>query len=243
MPSRPQRYGRPSFSPGAWNVSTKLAIALIVGSILAWALKGSVGGLLYLTPAWVVGHLSLWQVVTYAFVDAGPFALLFDALILWQIGGALEATWGARRVVAYSIGMAVAAGVVTVLISLGLPSLAFGQFAGGTVAALALWVAYGWSMGRTQTNFWGIPVSGNWLAGIGVLFVVIEAAFSGWRGAVPEILGVLFTFVAIKWTSPRHLWLRFQSWRLQRQLRGRSRHLRIISKDRNTPTDSDRYLH
>ncbi len=42
----------------------------------------------------------------------------------------------------------------------------------------ALWVAYGLSFGRRQTNFWGLPVSGNVFALIGVGFVFLNGAFS-----------------------------------------------------------------
>jgi hypothetical protein len=43
--------------------------------------------------------------------------------------------------------------------------------------------------------------------------------------------------------SPRFLWLRFTSWRLQHQLRGRAKHLKVVSRDRNIGGGSDNYLH
>lgn len=104
-------------------------------------------------------------------------------------------------------------------------------------------MAYGLSFGRAQTNFWGMPVSGNVFALLGVAFVALTALLDSWRGVVPEAFALALTFAALRLNGPRVTWLRFQNWRLQRRLKGRARHLRLISKDRNTPTDSDRYLH
>jgi hypothetical protein len=104
-------------------------------------------------------------------------------------------------------------------------------------------VAYGLSLGRAQTNFWGLPVSGNILAAIGAGFVFLDGAFNGWLLVVPAVLGLLLTAVYVRAGGPELWWLRFQSWRLQRRMRGRSKHLRVVAPDRNTPQDSDRYLH
>jgi hypothetical protein len=53
----------------------------------------------------------------------------------------------------------------------------------------------------------------------------------------------MLTALYVKWGSPRVLWLRFSTWRLQRQLRGRSRHLKVVTKDRNIGGGSDGFLH
>jgi hypothetical protein len=45
-------------------------------------------------------------------------------------------------------------------------------------------------------------------------------------------------FVYMKGASPRRLWLQIQHWRLQRQLRGRARNLRVVSSER----PNDRFL-
>jgi hypothetical protein len=102
------------------------------------------------------------------------------------------------------------------------------------------WVSYGLSLGRGQTNFWGIPITGNVFAAIGAGFVVLNALTSSWGAQIPELFGLGISFLYMRGGSPRHLWLRLQHWRLQRQLRGRSRHLRVISHER--PDSSDKYL-
>jgi hypothetical protein len=107
----------------------------------------------------------------------------------------------------------------------------------------ALWVASGLVIGRGQTNFWGIPLTGNTFALIGVGFVVLTAAFSSVFAVIPEALALGLTWAYVRGASPRLVLLKLQSWRFQRQLKARSRHLKVVGKDRNTPKDSDRFLH
>jgi hypothetical protein len=135
------------------------------------------------------------------------------------------------------------AGVLTVLLALVIPSIGRMTYYGGWAMSGSLWVAYGLSHGRGQTNFWGMPVSGNVFAAIGAAFVLLSAARFGPVGVVPQLLALALTFLYVRGFSPRLLWLKLQSARLQRQLRGRSRHLKVVDRDRNMPRDSDRFLH
>lgn len=224
-------------------MSVRLALALLVGSVVFALGRQSYGALLLLAPADVFLHLLLWQPLTYCFVETSATGVLFGALVLWQLGGALEQSWGPRRLLTFAIGTTVLAGLLTTGLAFLLGPLALMRFAGGWVMASALWVAYGLSLGRAQTNFWGLPVSGNILAAIGAAFVFLDGAFNGWLLVVPAVLGLLLTAVYVRVGGPELWWLRFQSWRLQRRMRGRSKHLRVVAPDRNTPRDSDRYLH
>ncbi|XXF76723.1 DUF1751 domain-containing protein [Myxococcaceae bacterium GXIMD 01537] len=223
--------------PTLESASSKLALGLVAGSVLFLLTKNGTGGLLLLLPQSVFGSFLLWQPFTYGFIQPSALGIIFGALIIWSIGGWLEMTWGSRRMLMVSVGTTVLAGFLTVLLSyvVALPPL----FAGGTVLTTVLWVAYGLSIGRGQTNFWGFPLSGNALAGIGAGFVLLEALTSSWRNSVPELFGLILIFAYVKGASPRRLWLHFQHWRLQRQLRSRSKHLHVVGKER---PDSDRYL-
>ena len=170
--------------------------------------------------------------------------VIFGALILWSIGGGLEQTWGAKKMVSFAVGTTVLAGVLTVALAIpfdGVRSI----YGGGTVMTTALWVAFGLSWGNRQTGFWGMPVTGNVLALIGVGFVVLQAAFarSLWV-VVPEALAILMTVAVVKLNFPGGSIERFNSWRLRRQLDKRRNHLNVVSGDkRNMPSDSDRFLH
>jgi len=244
---RPMRSGRfgGGFGggfPGLESMSAKLAVGLVAGSVLFLLTKNTGGGLLLLQPG-TLGSF-LWQPFSYSFIEASPLGIIFGAIIIWSFGSWLEGVWGARRMLLVTLGCTVLAGFVTALL---IPLiLKLGPlYTGGTVMASVLWVAYGLTIGKGQTNFWGIPLSGNALAGIGAGFVVLgmltrgNNLFEGLLIQLPEVLGLLFVFVYMKGASPRRLWLGLQHWRLQRQLRGRARNLRVISDER--PSD-DRYL-
>ncbi len=238
---RPMRRGFRPVLPGLQGVAAWLAVALIAGSVVYALTRDGLGALLLLVPGAVLrGYL--WQPLTYGFVENSPLGVIFGALILWQLGGALEQTWGSRRMALFALGTTVLAGILTVLLALVVPALRLIPFPGGFVMGSALWVAYGLSFGRRQTNFWGLPVSGNVFALIGVGFVFLSGAFSSFLYVVPSAVALLLTWAYLRVGGPSDWFLRFQSWRLQRQLRSRSKHLTLVSPDRNTPRDSDRFL-
>lgn len=226
--------------PGLEAMAAKLAIGLVAGSVL-FLLTRSTGGILLLLTPGKLGSF-LWQPLSYSFIETSPMGIIFGAIIIWSIGGWLEGVWGPRRMLLVALGCTVLAGVVTAVAAFVIPVAAV--YAGGSVMATILWVAYGLVIGRGQTNFWGIPLSGNAFAGIGVGFVALRVLTSGdnpIEGLVyqlPEVLGLLFVFIYMRGASPRRLWLQIQHWRLQRQLRGRARNLRVVSSER----PNDRFL-
>lgn len=230
------------FGPPLRSMAAKLAIALVACSILGSLFQSFTGETLRLVPGQVLG-LALWQTVTYIPLAGSPMGVIFGALILWSMGGALEMGWGPRRLLWFAVGTTFAAGLLTVAASLLAPTLRGFPYPGGEVMAGIVWVTYGLSVGRAMSNFWGLPVSGNGLALIGVGFVVLNAVYGGWQLVVPEVIGLGLAFLYLRTGSPKMWLLRLQSWRLQRQLRARSRRLRVIGGQRNMPSDSDRYLH
>jgi membrane associated rhomboid family serine protease len=218
-----------------------LAIALIAVSVVAAVFRPFLG-LVALFPDAVL-HGFVWQLLTYALVENSPMGVIFGALITWSIGGALEMTWGRRRMLLFVAGVVVLAAVFTVGLSLLVPSLVREGYPGGTVMTGALWVAYGLQIGRGPANFWGLPTTGNVLALIGVGFVFLNAAFAGLSTVIPSAFALLFTFLYTRGFRPSELWLRFRSWQLQRDLNKRASHLRSIDGGRNIGGDSDKYLH
>lgn len=221
---------------GVESMAARLAIGLVVGSVLS-LLAGPLGALLMLNPEAVVPGLQLWQPFTYAFVERSPLGIIFGAFLLYSMGGGLEMSLGSRRLLWLLWGGTVLAGLLTVLLGLIVPLR--GYYSGGWVMGTIAWVTYGLFIGRGQTNFWGIPITGNVFAAIGAGFVVLNALTSSWVTQIPELFALGISYLYVHGGSPRKLWLRLQHWRLQRQLRGRSRHLRVISEER---PQSDKYL-
>lgn len=227
----------------AYSASAKLAIAMVVVSVLS-ALVPLLATWLILTPALAVTRFALWQPLSYAFIATNPLQVIFGAFIIWSMGSALESSWGTRRMLAFALGTTFAAGVLTALLALVWGTLWANSFAGAYVLSTVLWVGYGWSFGRSQMNFFGMPVTGNTFALIGVGFVALNAAFA--RSIVPllpEVLGILITYGYVKLGSPRVFFLRLRHWKMQRDLKSRSKHLNVVSGGRNGDRGSDRFLH
>lgn len=240
---RPIRGGGGGFGggvPGIHSTSAKLAIAVIAASILTFAL--GLQAWVSLVPGMVFGNFALWQPVTYALIGRSPMEVLFSALIIWQMGSFFEMTWGSRRTLYFGFGLTVLAGVLTALLALVFSPLRSFPFGGAGVIASVLWVGYGLSFGRSQVNFWGMPLSGNAFAGIGALFVVLQAAFSGLVAVIPDIFALGLAAAWVRLGSPKVWWLRFQSWRLNRELRGRSKHLRVVDPKSSSTREEDRWL-
>lgn len=239
---------RPRVSLGLPPIRTagaKLAIGLVAGSLIfAVAQQMGYGLWLILVPKLVVHSFALWQFLTYAFVETNAMGVIFGALILWSIGGSLEQTWGARRMVLFALGITVASGLLTFASAFIYAPIWNVYFAGGNVMTTALWIAFGLSWGTRQTGFWGMPVTGNVLALIGVGFVVLNAAFGSPMMVIPDVFAIALTFAFVKLGFPERTLERFNSWRLRRQLARRRAHLDVVSgQKRNMPTDSDRFLH
>ncbi|HZI11111.1 MAG TPA: DUF1751 domain-containing protein [Myxococcus sp.] len=225
--------------PGLESMSSKLAVALVAGSVLFHLTKSGQGGLLLLLPDFVFTRFYLWQPFTYAFTENDPFGIIFGAIIIWSIGGWLEQTWGSKRLLLVAVGITALAGFLTAGLALLVPNAVMPGYVGGNVMTSVLWVAYGLAIGRGETNFWGMPLSGNAFAGIGAGFVVLMAIINGFQTQVPDILGLVLVFAYVRGASPRKLWLHLQHWKLQRQLKGRSKHLQVVPRDR---PDRDQFL-
>jgi membrane associated rhomboid family serine protease len=227
--------------------AAKMAVVFVVASLAFYLTKSLTAEWIPLVPYGVTHQLKIWQLVTYSVLfDASPMSFIFGVLVLVSVGGALEAQWGAKRLWLFSFGIALLSGALTVALSLVLPPVAVQLYTGANVIVSAQWVGYGLLVGRGRTNFFGLPVTGNTLALIGASFVLLNLVLQSahWAAMVPDVLGLLLTFVHVRYGFPQEAWTRLQSWRLQRDLQKRSSHLRVISgEDRNTSRGSDKYLH
>jgi membrane associated rhomboid family serine protease len=69
------------------------------------------------TPADAVGHLFLWQFVTYMFLHAGVGHLLMNMLMLWFFAPRLERRWGSPAFVRFYLIVGAGAGVFHALVA------------------------------------------------------------------------------------------------------------------------------
>jgi membrane associated rhomboid family serine protease len=160
--------------------------------------SGTLGALWLLLSPSAVFRGAVWQPITYAFIEVSALGLLFDAILLVTIGGELERWWGPRRLVRFLIGVVVVSGVLTVALALAFPPLRHLHFAGGPAMATAAWCAYGWSLGTRLTNFWGLTVTGDQLALIGIGIVIMRSAYGSLLYVLPDLITVALTYAFVR---------------------------------------------
>ena len=117
-------------------------VACFVG---AWLLQVGFGvsvlGLAGLRPESVLSGFWVWQPVTYMFLHAGLFHILFNMLALWMFGVELERLWGRTFFLKYYFVTGVGAAVTTLLLSL--VPIGFGDLLWNTVTVGASGAVYG----------------------------------------------------------------------------------------------------
>jgi len=121
MPRYPSRYSAPSsfsFGPGPMSSALKIIIGLNVAMFLATTFAPSLQIELGLVPMWVLHERRVWQLVTYMFIHAGLFHIVFNMLALWMFGTELERIWGTRFFLKFYFVTGVGAAVLTILVSL-----------------------------------------------------------------------------------------------------------------------------
>src|ERR1044071_2868553 len=106
-----------SFGPGPLTSAIKaIVIANVVAFVVSLVFPTITLGL-GLRPADIVTKLHVWQPVTYMFLHAGIFHILFNMLALWMFGVELERMWGSRFFTQYYFICGVGAAMTTVLLS------------------------------------------------------------------------------------------------------------------------------
>lgn len=98
-----------------------------------------------LVPALVFDRLYVWQFVTYMFMHADMFHILFNMLILWMIGSELEGQWGTKFFLKYYFICGISAGLFYLLIQAFFHGQAVNSIPmmGSSGAIYGLLVAYG----------------------------------------------------------------------------------------------------
>jgi membrane associated rhomboid family serine protease len=232
--------GRAFLPTRSWG--TFLAIGIVAGSIIYGLAKNAgYGEFLLLSPGLLLKGF-VYQVLSYSFIDREPMGVLFGAMAMWQMGSSLEVSWGRKRFLWFSLAVPAIAGVLTALFVLLVPTPLV-SWDGAWVMAGSCWLAYGWSFGKRQTGFWGMPVSGNTLAIIGLLFMLLTALLGHWSLVIPRAFAAALTFAYVRYGSPAGLLTQLRGWLLQRKLKSKNKHLRVVGKERNIGGGSDEYLH
>lgn len=94
---------------------------------------------LALSPRSLLHQFHLWKLVTYLFLHADVWHLLFNMLILWMFGVEVETALGTRRFISFYFLSGISAGLVHVLFTSGGESL----LVGASGAIYGILVAFG----------------------------------------------------------------------------------------------------
>lgn len=213
------------------NVATALALGVVVASVL-WRLALGSGLNLYLSPGLVLEG-QVWQFLTWVLAAAPQTSsVLFSALIIWFTGGSLEARWGRQRFLWFVLITVSLSGLLTTALGLVVPGVGSSVFFGAHVMSAIVWVGFGCSIWRGETNLFGVPVSGKAFALLGVVVTLLNGVFAGVSTIIPDVLGMGMTFLYALYDWPMGPWTRFRSRQLERKLKRRSAHLRPVEGGR-----------
>jgi membrane associated rhomboid family serine protease len=156
-----------------------------------------------LTPAAVVGSLRVWQLVTYMFLHAGIWHILWNMLALWMFGVELEGAWGTEKFLRFYFLCGVGAGVCVVLMNylpFGNPGVltigASGAIYGVLAASAALWPD------RIILAFFFFPMKMKYF----VMIIGAITFLNTWNPSsgvsdIAHLSGLLFGYLYVK--SPR----------------------------------------
>lgn len=154
-----------------------------------------------LVPADVFDRLRVWQLGTYMFLHGGVFHLLFNMLMLWMFGTAIESAWGSREFGIYYAVCGVGAGLTTWATSPH--SLAVTIGASGAVLGVLL--AYGmmWP-NREVLLYFLFPIKVKYLVAI-LVGIDLLAGLSQAQDGVAHFAHV--GGMAFGWVYIKHEWL------------------------------------
>lgn len=172
--------------------------------------------LLGLRPFEVTRYFAIWQPVTYLFLHAGFFHLIFNLFALWMFGSDLERLWGPRRFLFYFFLTGIGAGLLNVLLE---PSGVI-PTVGNSGAVYGILLAYGLLFPDRPIFLWLIiPIKAKWfVAIIGVIAFIgsISGPGSG-ISHVAHLGGMLFGFLYLRGGGLSYgLQLRYHEWRRAR---------------------------
>ncbi|HUH13033.1 MAG TPA: rhomboid family intramembrane serine protease [Longimicrobiales bacterium] len=161
---------RDSFGSFGYTLTPRVKQLLIANGVVflvLWVLP-------FLRPyLWFVASDVLvqpWTLLTYMFVHAGLWHLLFNMLGLFFFGPPLESRWGSREFLKYYLICGVAGALLSLLFA---PNAAI---VGASGAVLGVMLAFAMNWPDSPIYIWGIfPVKAKWLVLIIGLFTVMSA--------------------------------------------------------------------
>ena len=141
----------------------------------------------------------LWQPATYMFLHYDLFHLLFNMFALWMFGSSIEAVWGPRPFLQYYLFTGVAAGLLSLLVSIGVNVTTIGA----SGAIFGILVAFGMLFpDRVVLVFFFFPMlARNFVilfAAIELYMTVVSGPHGGGVARFAHLGGMLFGYLYLK---------------------------------------------
>jgi len=216
-----------SFGPGPLSTALKALIGVNVVMFLATTFLPALQIQLGLVPQWVLHDLRVYQVVTYMFIHAGLFHILFNMLALWMFGTELERIWGTRFFLKFYFITGIGAGCLTILLSLlpigPLSQLYRSDIIGASGAIYGLLLAYGMYFPERQIYMYFVfPIPARvFVLIMGAIAFFSSISESGGVANATHLCGLLVAYVYLKgarlklnpWAEVKY---RYIKWKINR---------------------------
>lgn len=170
-------------APPGWRrippVTRALLVLVAAGYLLTLAAP-AVAAWLVLSPGAVLAG-QVWRLLTYGLVSASITGVLFDLLMTWSLGSAIEPGWGSRRFAFFVVAAAALAGALGALVG-----------GGAGLAPIVLALIFAWMLeGPSQpvSLFGLLPMTRLGLAVLALVVVVFSELES--NRYLPRLLFVL----------------------------------------------------
>jgi membrane associated rhomboid family serine protease len=189
-----------------------------------------------LTPAYVIGELFLWQLVTYLFLHGDFFHILFNMFALWMFGSELERAWGGKEFLKFYLVTGVGAGLFSVVLEPGslIPTI------GASGSVYGILMAYGMMFPERYIYLYFLfPVKVKYfVAALGLLAFISTLGSPGSTIAhVAHLGGMVVAFLYLRhWLSLSGIRQAYFRWRMKR-LRSKFRVYKGEDKDKPSRKD------
>ena len=107
--------------PSPTKIFTPVITTIIVLIIIGFALIHHATNFTVNNLALVAGnvfHGKIWVIVTYPFINRGPWNLVFNGFIILFMGSSIEREWGAKSFISLWLVLTVTCGLIWIVISL-----------------------------------------------------------------------------------------------------------------------------
>ncbi len=249
----PTRFGYGSSFAKPPRATFAIMVATAATSLITMIDSGRFGAnflenRLFFSPSQVLDLWRIWTPFTYLFLAGNPLhLLLYEVIALWMFASSLERQWGERRFLYYFFGTSTGAALLTTVLGLFSTSLRVFPYTGTIVAGEAIfvgWILTNWN--ATVLLFFMIPVRAPYFLFLAVGMPVLYILMGVWTPFIPVLLAMSIGYVMLRRgrISPKRLLVNIYSWWLARQIRRKSRHLRVVPPSRDdSKRPPNQYLH